>query len=161
MSSTATQHTVRRQLICLVRPNDVAPVLRTGGSSDGGDRRHRAMSLALSSVLAAAFVAVALLLAPQPASSQASVVPSEVGPRYRADGKDADVYGRNVGYFACTGIAYVREDRCRVGALGQFDTLFPARIIAAPKTPSVLVRGAPAEQSLYVCRANLDTRPVS
>jgi CubicO group peptidase (beta-lactamase class C family) len=93
-------------------------------------------------VLAAAFVAVALSLAPQPAAAQASVVHSEIGPRYRADGKDADAYGRNEGYPACAGIAYVREDRCRVGALSHFDTLFPARVIAAPKTPSALVRAA-------------------
>jgi len=108
----------------------------------GGKRRQRATSLAPSSVLAVAFVAAALSFAPQPVAAQASVVPSEVGPRYRADGKDADAYGRNEGYPVCTGIAYVREDRCRVGALSHFDRLFPARVIAAPKTPSVLVRAA-------------------
>src|SRR5215471_17908321 len=108
----------------------------------GRNRRHRAMSLALSSVLAIACVAVALSLAPRPAAAQASVVPSEAGPRYRADGKDADAYGRSEGYPACTGRAYVREDRCRVGALSHFDTVFPARVITAPKTPSVLARAA-------------------
>src|SRR5262249_16685747 len=51
-------------------------------------------------------------------------------------------YGRSEGYPACTGMAYVREDRCRVGALSHFDTVFSARVIAAPKTPSVLVRAA-------------------
>ena len=90
----------------------------------GCNRRQRTMSLAPSSVLAAAFVAVALSFARQPAAAQASVVHSEIGPRYRADGKDADAYGRNEGYPACTGIAYVREDRCRVGALSHFDTSF-------------------------------------
>ena len=39
-------------------------------------------------------------------------------------------------------MAYVREDRCRVGALSHFDTIFPARVITAPKTPSVLARAA-------------------
>jgi CubicO group peptidase (beta-lactamase class C family) len=100
------------------------------------------MSLAPPSVLAIACVAAALSFAPRPAMAQASVVPSEAGPRYRADGKDADAYGRNEGYPACTGMAYVGEDRCRVWALSHFDTLFPARVIAAPKTPSVLARAA-------------------
>src|SRR5262245_45608778 len=108
----------------------------------GRNHRHRAMSLAPSSALAAAFVAAALSFAPQPAAAQASLPPSEVGPRYRTDGKDADAYGRNEGYPTCTGMAYVREVRCHVWALSHFDTLFPARVIAAPKTPSVLVRAA-------------------
>jgi CubicO group peptidase (beta-lactamase class C family) len=100
------------------------------------------MSFAPPSVLAIVCVAAALSLAPRPAAAQASVAPSEAGPRYRADGKDADAYGRNEGYPACTGMAYVREDRCRVWALSHFDTVFPARVIAAPKTPSVLARAA-------------------
>ena len=93
-------------------------------------------------MLAVAFVAAALSFASKPGAAQASVAPSEVGPRYRTDGKDADAYGRNEGYPTCTGMAYAREDRCRVGALSHFDKLFPARVIAAPKTPSVLMRAA-------------------
>lgn len=108
----------------------------------GRNRRHRAMSLGPPAVLAIACVAAALSFDPGPAAAQASVVSSEAGPRYRADGKNADAYGRNEGYPACTGMAYVREDRCRVWALSHFDTVFPARIIAAPKTPSVLARAA-------------------
>ena len=100
------------------------------------------MSLAPPSMLAISCVTVALSLAPQPAAAQASVAPSEAGPRYRADGKDADAYGKSEGYPACTGMAYVREDRCRVWALSHFDTVFPAKVIAAPKTPSVLARAA-------------------
>jgi len=73
------------------------------------NHRHRAMSLAPSSVLAAAFVAAALSFAPQPTAAQASVAPSEVGPRYRTDGKDADAYGRNEGYPTCTGMADVAK----------------------------------------------------
>jgi CubicO group peptidase (beta-lactamase class C family) len=111
-------------------------------SEPGRNRRQRKMSSAPSSVLAIACVAAALAFVPRPAAAQASVVPSEAGPRYRADGKDADAYGRNEGYPACTGMAYVREDRCRVWALSHFDTVFPARVIAAPKTPSVLARAA-------------------
>lgn len=108
----------------------------------GRNRRHRAMSLATPPVLAIACVAVALSFAPRPAAAQASGVPSEAGPRYRADGKNADTYGRNERYPACAGMAYVREDRCLVWALSHFDTVFPARLIAAPKTPSVLTRAA-------------------
>jgi CubicO group peptidase (beta-lactamase class C family) len=100
------------------------------------------MSLAPSAALAAVFVAAALSFAPQPAAAQASAGPSEAGPRYRADGKDADAYGKSEGYPTCTGMAYVRESRCLVWALSHFDTLFPARVIAAPKTPSVLARAA-------------------
>src|SRR5215469_9440897 len=111
-------------------------------SEHGHNRPQRAMSFAPSSVLAVAFVAAALSFASKPAAAQASVATSEVGPRYRTDGKDADAYGRNEGYPTCTGMAYVREDRCRVGALSHFDKLFPARVIAAPKTPSVLMRAA-------------------
>src|SRR4051812_44514052 len=37
-------------------------------------------------------------------------------------------------------MAYVREDRCRVGALSHFDTVFRSRVITAPKMPSVLAR---------------------
>ena len=113
----------------------------------GLSRRHRTISVASSSVVAVALVAVALSLPPQPAATQAFVVPSEAGPRYRADGRDADAYGRNEGYPACTGLAYVREDRCRVGALSHFDTLFPARAIAASKTTVRLAR-APTEPSI-------------
>ena len=113
----------------------------------GLSRRHRTISVASSSVVAVALVAVALSLPPQPAATQAFVVSSEAGPRYRADGRDADAYGRNEGYPACTGLAYVREDRCRVGALSHFDTLFPALAIAASKTPVRLAR-APTEPSI-------------
>jgi len=65
---------------------------------------------------------------------------SAAGPRFRADGRDADTYGRSEGYPACTGFAYVNEDRCRVGALSHFDTLFPARPIVASRTPVILGR---------------------
>jgi CubicO group peptidase (beta-lactamase class C family) len=41
-------------------------------------------------------------------------------------------------------MAYIREQRCRVGALSHFDELFPSRIIAASKSPAVL-RRAPGE----------------
>lgn len=65
---------------------------------------------------------------------------AEAEPRFRADGKDADLYGRREGYAACTGFAYMRELRCRVGAFSHFDTLFPARTIRAPDSPAPLAR---------------------
>ena len=68
-------------------------------------------------------------------------------PRFRADGRDADAYGRQAGYPSCTGVAYVNEQRCLVGALSHFDTLFPARVIAAPKATVRLGRAA-AEPSI-------------
>jgi CubicO group peptidase (beta-lactamase class C family) len=37
-------------------------------------------------------------------------------------------------------MAFVNEDRCRVGAFSNFDALFPARTIAAAKVPSHLQR---------------------
>jgi len=56
------------------------------GKEPGRNRRHRAMSLAPSSVLAAAFVAAAHAFAPQPAAARVSVAPSEVGLRKRTEG---------------------------------------------------------------------------
>ena len=64
------------------------------------------------------------------------------GPRFRADGPNADEFGRKEGYPSCKGLAYVDETRCRVGALSRYDTLFPARTIAAPKQPVQLARAA-------------------
>ena len=72
----------------------------------------------------------------------ASVAGSEAGPRFRADGPEADAYGRNEGYPLCSGLAYLRELGCRVGAFSHFDVLFPARTIAAPKSPAPLSRAA-------------------
>src|SRR5262249_7468502 len=100
----------------------------------GRNRWHPGMSPAPPPVLAIACVAAALSFAPRPLAAQASVVPSEAGPRYRADGKDADAYGRKEGYPACTGMAYVREDRCRVGALSHFDTSFLRGQLLPPRS---------------------------
>jgi CubicO group peptidase (beta-lactamase class C family) len=62
--------------------------------------------------------------------------------RIRADGPDADLYGQKEGYPACTALTYLSEPRCRVGALSQFDTLFPARIVKAPPKSSPLGRAS-------------------
>jgi CubicO group peptidase (beta-lactamase class C family) len=79
-------------------------------------------------------IAAGLILAADPSAAQA--------PRFRADGRDADSYGKAEGYPRCTGAAYVNEQRCLVGALSDFDRLFPARVVAAPKATVLLGRAA-------------------
>jgi CubicO group peptidase (beta-lactamase class C family) len=76
------------------------------------------------------------------AFAQATEAPQGAVPRFRADGPNADEFGRKEGYPSCKGIAYVHETRCRVGALSRYDTLFPARTIPAPKQPAPLARAA-------------------
>jgi CubicO group peptidase (beta-lactamase class C family) len=63
-------------------------------------------------------------------------------PRFREDGPNADVFGRAQGYPHCTGLEYTRNARCLVGALSNFDALFPARVIAAPASAAPLKRAA-------------------
>jgi CubicO group peptidase (beta-lactamase class C family) len=93
----------------------------------------------LSGVYAAIFIFV---LDAGPAFAQAAAVPQGAGPRFRADGPNADEFGRKEGYPSCKGLAYIDETRCRVGALSRYDTLFPARTIAAPKQSVQLPRAA-------------------
>lgn len=64
------------------------------------------------------------------------------GPRVRADGPNASAYGIGENYPTCTGLDFVREARCRVGALSHFDTLFPARTVAASSAHAPLRRAA-------------------
>lgn len=80
--------------------------------------------------------ALAVVLGALPAAALAG----DAGTRFRADGPQSELYGQAAGYPACTGLAYIRDLGCRVGALSNFDTLFPARKIAAPKSPSPLSR---------------------
>ena len=87
---------------------------------------RRAMPLAIAAGL--------ILVLGDPSAAQA--------PRFRADGRDAESYGKAAGYPPCTGAAYVNEQRCRGGALSDFDKLFPARVIAAPKATVLLGRAA-------------------
>jgi CubicO group peptidase (beta-lactamase class C family) len=84
----------------------------------------------------------AIVLDSQPAFAQVAPAPQGAGPRFRADGPNADEFGRKEGYPSCKGIAYVDETRCRVGALSRYDTLFPARTITAPKQSMPLARAA-------------------
>ena len=96
----------------------------------------------LGGVCAATFILMldAVVLNSVPAFAQAAAVPQGAGPRFRADGPNADEFGRKEGYPSCKGLAYIDETRCRVGALSRYDTLFPARTIAAPKQPVQLAR---------------------
>ena len=101
----------------------------------------------LGGVCAATFILIldfssAVVLNSVPAFAQAAAVPQGAGPRFRADGPNADEFGRKEGYPSCKGLAYIDETRCRVGALSRYDTLFPARTIAAPKQPVQLARAA-------------------
>jgi len=98
----------------------------------------------LSGVCAATFILIldGVVLNSVPAFAQAAAVPQGAGPRFRADGPNADEFGRKEGYPSCKGLAYIDETRCRVGALSRYDTLFPARTIAAPKQPVQLARAA-------------------
>lgn len=52
------------------------------------------------------------------------------------------MYGINEGYPRCTGLAFVQQQRCRVGAFSEFDALFPARTIRASKEPTPFRRAA-------------------
>jgi CubicO group peptidase (beta-lactamase class C family) len=91
---------------------------------------------------AISFMLDALVLESQQAFAQAAPASQGAGPRFRADGPNADEFGRKEGYPSCKGLDYVNETRCRVGALSRYDTLFPARTIAAPKQPAPLARAA-------------------
>ena len=88
------------------------------------------------------FMLDALVLDTQRAFAQAAPASQGAGPRFRADGPNADEFGRKEGYPSCKGIDYVHQTRCRVGALSRYDTLFPARTIPAPKQPVQLARAA-------------------
>src|SRR5262245_39088211 len=88
---------------------------------------------------------IALLLA----LAWSTAAAGEAGPRFRADGPNADQFGRAEGYPHCTALDYVNEWRCRVGALSHFDKLFPVRAIAAPAAPSPLRRAAAEPEIRY------------
>src|SRR5258705_1881552 len=106
--------------------------------------RGRDFMRLLSGVCVATFVFMldALVLDSEQAFAQAAPASQGAGPRFRADGPNADEFGRKEGYPSCKGIEYVDNTRCRVGAFSRYDTLFPARTIAAPKQPVPLARAA-------------------
>ena len=99
----------------------------------------------LPSIVCAAafsFMIDALVLPSPQAFAQAAPASQAAGPRFRADGPNADEFGRKEGYPSCKGIDYVDQTRCRVGAFSRYDTLFPARTIPAPGEPVRLARAA-------------------
>ncbi|UVO31640.1 serine hydrolase [Bradyrhizobium arachidis] len=96
--------------------------------------------LCIACAAAFPFMLDALALNSHRAFAQAAPASQAAGPRFRADGPDADAFGRTEGYPSCKGLAYVDDTRCRVGALSRYDTLFPARTITAPKQSVPLAR---------------------
>ena len=88
------------------------------------------------------FMPNALTQSSHRALAQAAPPSQAAGPRFRADGPNADQFGQKEGYPSCKGIDYVDQTRCRVGALSHYDTLFPARTITAPKQSIPLARAA-------------------
>jgi len=98
--------------------------------------------LGAACVVAFPFVLDALVLDSHQAFAQATPAAQGAGPRFRADGPNADEFGQKEGYPSCKGIDYVDQTRCRVGALSRYDTLFPARTITAPDQSVLLARAA-------------------
>jgi CubicO group peptidase (beta-lactamase class C family) len=85
---------------------------------------------------------IILVLHSDRAFAQTVTAPQNAGPHFRADGPNADEFGRKEGYPSCKGLEYVDEPRCRVGALSHYDALFPAHTIAAPRQAAKLGRAA-------------------
>jgi CubicO group peptidase (beta-lactamase class C family) len=98
--------------------------------------------LSAACVATLVFMLDALVLDSHRAFAQATPASQAAGPRFRADGPNADEFGRNEGYPSCKGLDYVDQTRCRVGALSRYDALFPARTITAPKQSVPLARAA-------------------
>jgi CubicO group peptidase (beta-lactamase class C family) len=98
--------------------------------------------LCVACAVAFSFMLDALRLNSHRAFAQAGSASQAAGPRFRADGPNADEFGQKEGYPSCKGIDYVDQTRCRVGALSRYDTLFPARTITAPGQTVPLARAA-------------------
>ena len=58
---------------------------------------------------------IILVLHSDRAFAQTVTAPQNAGPHFRADGPNADEFGRKEGYPRCKGLEYVDETRCRVG----------------------------------------------
>lgn len=116
---------------------------------------HGFRRLCVAFATALPFMLDALTLNSHRALAQAAPSSQGAGPRFRADGPNADEFGRKEGYPSCKGIEYVHQTRCRVGALSRYDKLFPARTIAAPKQPAPLARAA-GEPAIRYGFAGLD-----
>lgn len=72
----------------------------------------------------------------------AAATASAAEPRFRADGPEAVAYGQRQGYPICSGVAYIGDVGCRVGAFSRYDELFPARFVKAPARAAPLKRAA-------------------
>src|SRR5262245_17554670 len=108
-----------------------------------------------------------LAIAPVAAQS-AKASKTDAGPKFRPDGPNADAYGRKEGYPACTGLTYIRDLRCRVGAFSNFGTLFPSRVVRASATASALARSAVEPEIAYrfegrtlILQDYLDRQPIT
>ncbi len=108
----------------------------------GVDGRGRSTGMAVSGRVRARGAAVTALALAVALAALSAVASGE--PRFRPDGPDAEAFGRSQGYPPCQGLDYVREQRCRIGAFSQFDTLYPARTVKASGAPVPLAR-APSE----------------
>src|SRR5262249_32442003 len=98
----------------------------------------------------------------------ASQANAQDGPRFRADGPDAELYGLTRGYPMCVGLAYIDDKGCRVGAFSTYGPLFPARRIGAPAKASPLRRAAKEPTIAYQFEGKsltlddyLNRRPIS
>ena len=80
-------------------------------------RRGFTWLLCLACAAAFPFMLDALVQDSHQAFAQPAPASQGTGPRFRADGPNADEFGRKEGYPSCKGIDYVDQTRCRVGAL--------------------------------------------
>ncbi len=85
-----------------------------------------------------------ILSGPGDATAQVS------GPRFQADGVQADAFGRRDGYPSCGRTDYFDKQRCRVGAFSNFDSLFPSRTIPVSGAASRLQRASQEPVLRYV-----------
>ena len=129
---------------------------------------EQAMKAVGRAFMLSAMLTISSLLDPSPANAQSSIAPSDSGLRYRSDGPNAEAYGLGDQYPTCKGRSYIQDNRCRVGAFSHFDTLFPARTIAASNEPSRLGRAAQEPVIHYTFAGEdrtleqyLDRRPIT
>jgi len=109
-----------------------------------------------------------LLIAAVAAIAMTAEAAAQQGPRYRADGPDAYAYGQPDGYPMCSGLKYIDDTRCRVGAFSNYGSLFPSRVVKAPATASPLKRAAAEPEIRYTFEGKertlddyLNSRPVT
>ena len=102
------------------------------------------------------------------ASSFTTQSHAQAGPSFRADGPVAEAYGMAKGYPMCTGLQYVNDVSCRVGAFSNYGQLFPSRVIRAPAQASPLKRAAQELPLTYTYEGKsrtiddyLNSRPVT